>query len=140
MATTYNAHENTITGWTNVPLEAFQHGEVTIEQIEHQISKQIGAEIGRNGLGEIEHSENHRFHTMDVKLTVAVLSMDKYREMNELISDLTNDNAEMLETIESLQSGLEASERENESLRLRVSDLELKLKRGEPPMVPPFSM
>ena len=102
MATTYNAHENTITGWANVPLEAFQHGEVTIEQIEHQISKQIGAEIGRNELGEIEYSENHKLHTMDVKLTVAVLSMDKYREMNELISDLTNDNAEMLETIESL--------------------------------------
>ena len=140
MATTYNAHENTITGWTNVPLEAFQHGEVTIEQIKHQISKQIGAEIGRNELGEIEYSENHKFHTLDVKLAVAVLSMDKYREMNELISDLTNDNAEMLETIESLQTDLEMVSRENESLRFRVSDLELKLKRGEPPMVPPFSM
>ena len=140
MATTYNAHENTITGWTNVPLEAFQHGEVTIEQIEHQMSKHIGAEIGRNGLGEIEQSENHRLHTMDVELTVAVLSMEKYREMNELISDLTNDNAEMLETIESLQESLEKASRENESLRFRVSDLELKLKRGEPPMVPPFSM
>ena len=132
MATNYNAHENTITGWTNVPLEAFQHGEVTIEQIEHQMSKHIGAEIGRNGLGEIEQSENHRLHTMDVKLTVAVLSMEKYREMNELISDLTNDNAEMLETIESLQESLEKASRENESLRFRVSDLELKLKRGEP--------
>ena len=132
MATTYNAHENTITGWANVPLEAFHGGKITMGQIKHQISKQIGAEIGRNELGEIEYSENHKFHTLDVKLTVAVLSMDKYREMNELISDLTNDNAEMLETIESLQSGLEASERENEQLRLRVSDLELKLKRGEP--------
>ena len=140
MTTTYNAHENTITGWANVPLEAFQGGEVTIEQIKHQISKQIGAEIGRNELGEIEYSENHKFHTLDVKLTVAVLSMEKYREMNELISDLTNDNAEMLETIESLQESLEKASRENESLRFRVSDLELKLKRGEPPMVPPFSM
>ena len=137
MATNYNAHENTITGWTNVPLEAFQHGEVTIEQIEHQMSKHIGAEIGRNGLGEIEQSENHRLHTMDVKLTVAVLSMEKYREMNELISDLTNDNAEMLETIESLQSGLEASERENEQLRKIISDME----KAEPrPPFPPFSM
>ena len=140
MATTYNAHENTITGWANVPLEAFHHGKVTMGQIKHQISKQISAEIRRNELGEIEYSENHKFHTLDVKLTVAVLSMEKYREMNELISDFTNDNAEMLETIESLQLGLEASERENEQLRLRVSDLELKLKRGEPPMVPPFSM
>ena len=140
MATTYNAHENTITGWANVPLEAFQGGNITMGQIKHQISKQIGTEIGRNGLGEIEQSENHRLHTMDVKLTVAVLSMEKYREMNELISDLTNDNAEMLETIESLQLGLEASERENESLRLRVSDLELKSKRGELPMVSLFSM
>lgn len=137
MATTYNAHENTITGWANVPLEAFQHGNITIGQIKHQISKQIGAEIGRNELGEIEQSENHRFHTMDVKLTLAVLSMDKYREMNELISDLTNDNAEMLETIESLQSGLEASERENEQLRKIISDME----KAEPrPLFPPFSM
>ena len=137
MATTYNAHENTITGWANVPLEAFQHGEVTIEQIAHQVSKQIGAEIGRNELGEIEYSENHKFHTLDVKLTVAVLSMEKYREMNELISDLTNDNAEMLETIESLQSGLEASERENEQLRKIISDMEQAKPR---PMFPPFSM
>ena len=137
MATTYNAHENTITGWANVPLEAFQHGNVTMEQIAHQISKQIGAEIGRNGLGETEYSENHRFHTMDVKLTVAVLSMDKYREMNELISDLTNDNVEMWETIESLQSGLEASERENEQLRKLIRDME----EAEPrPLFPPFSM
>ena len=140
MATTYNAHENTITGWANVPLEAFHGGKITMGQIKHQISKQIGAEIGRNELGEIEYSENHKFHTLDVKLTVAVLSMEKYREMNELISDLTNDNAEMLETIESLQESLEKASRENESLRFRVSDLELKLKRGEPPMVPPFSM
>ena len=140
MATTYNAHENTITGWANVPLEAFHGGKITMGQIAHQISKQIGAEIGRNELGEIEYSENHKFHTLDVKLTVAVLSMEKYREMNELISDLTNDNAEMLETIESLQESLEKASRENESLRFRVSDLELKLKRGEPPMVPPFSM
>ena len=133
MTTTYNAHENTITGWANVPLEAFQHGNVTMRQIKHQISKQIGAEIGRNELGEIEQSENHRFHTMDVKLTVAVLSMEKYREMNELISDLTNDNAEMLETIESLQSGLERASRENESLRKRIIE-------RETPMFPPFSM
>lgn len=125
MATTYNAHENTITGWANVPLEAFQHGNITMGQIKHQISKQIGAEIGRNELGETEYSENHRFHTMDVKLTVAVLSMYKYREMNELISDLTNDNVEMWETIESLQSGLEASERENEQLRKIIRDMEL---------------
>ena len=137
MSTTYNAHENTITGWANVPLEAFQHGNVRIEQIAHQISKQIGAEIGRNELGEIEYSENHKFHTMDVKLTVAVLSMDKYREMNELISDLTNDNAEMLESIESLQSGLEASERENEQLRKIIRDME----QAEPrPPFSPFSM
>ena len=137
MATNYNAHENTITGWANVPLEAFQGGKITMGQIKHQISKQIGAEIGRNGLGEIEHSENHKFHTLDVKLTVAVLSMEKYREMNELISDLTNDNAEMLETIESLQSGLEASERENEQLRKTIRDME----QAEPrPMFPPFSM
>ena len=132
MSTIYNRNENTITTWANVPLEAFQRGEVASENVERQLAEQIGVEIGRNGLGEIEQSENHRLHTMDVKLTVAVLSMEKYREMNELISDLTNDNAEMLETIESLQSGLEASERENEQLRLRVSDLELKLKRGEP--------
>ena len=137
MATTYNAHENTITAWTNVPLEAFHGGKITMGQIKHQISKQIGAEIGRNELGEIEYSENHKFHTLDVKLTVAVLSMDKYREMNELISDLTNDNAEMLETIESLQSGLEASERENEQLRKIISDME----KAEPrPPFPPFSM
>ena len=124
MATTYNAHENTITGWANVPLEAFQHGEVTMGQIKHQISKQIGAEIGRNELGEIEYSENHKFHTLDVKLTVAVLSMDKYREMNELISDLTNDNAEMLETFESLQESLEKASRENEQLRKRIIERE----------------
>ena len=124
MATTYNAHENTITGWANVPLEAFQHGNVRIEQIAHQISKQIGAEIGRNELGEIEYSENHKFHTLDVKLTVAVLSMEKYREMNELISDLTNDNAEMLETIESLQESLEKASRENEQLRKRIIERE----------------
>ena len=137
MATTYNAHENTITGWANVPLEAFHHGKVTMGQIKHQISKQIGAEIRRNGLGEIEYSENHKFHTLDVKLTVAVLSMEKYREMNELISDLTNDNVEMLETIESLQSGLEASERENEQLRKIIRDME----QAEPrPPFPPFSM
>ena len=137
MATTYNAHENTITGWANVPLEAFQIGNITIGQIKHQISKQIGAEIGRNELGEIEYSENHKFHTFDVKLTVAVLSMEKYREMNELISDLTNDNAEMLETIESLQSGLEASERENEQLRKIICDME----KAEPrPPFSPFSM
>ena len=137
MATTYNAHENTITGWANVPLEAFQIGNITMGQIKHQISKQIGAEIGRNELGEIEYSENHKFHTLDVKLTVAVLSMEKYREMNELISDLTNDNAEMLETIESLQTDLEASERENEQLRKIISDME----ESEPrPPFPPFSM
>lgn len=137
MATTYNAHENTITGWANVPLEAFQIGNITMGQIKHQISKQIGAEIGRNELGKIEYSENHKFHTMNVKLTVAVLSMYKYREMNELISDLTNDNAEMLETIESLQSGLEALERENEQLRKIISDME----KAEPrPPFPPFSM
>ena len=133
MATTYNAHENTITGWANVPLEAFQHGNITMGQIKHQISKQVGAEIGRNELGEIEYSENHKFHTFDVKLTVAVLSMDKYREMNELISDLTNDNAEMLETIESLQGSLERASRENESLRKRIIE-------RETPMFPPFSM
>ena len=137
MVTTYNAHENTITGWANVPLEAFQIGNITMGQIKHQISKQIGAEIGRNELGEIEYSENHKFHTLDVKLTVAVLSMEKYREMNELISDLTNDNAEMLETIESLQTDLEASERENEQLRKIIRDME----QAEPrPMFPPFSM
>ena len=137
MATTYNVHENTITGWANVPLEAFQHGNITMGQIKHQISKQIGAEIGRNELGEIKYSENHRFHTMDVKLTVAVLSMYKYREMNELISDLTNDNAEMLESIESLQLGLEASERENEQLRKIIRDMG----QAEPrPLFPPFSM
>lgn len=137
MATTYNAHENTITGWANVPLEAFHGGKITMGQIKHQISKQIVAEIRRNELGEIEYSENHKFHTLDVKLTVAVLSMEKYREMNELISDLTNDNAEMLETIESLQSGLEASERENEQLRKIIRDVE----QAEPrPMFPPFSM
>ena len=139
MATTYNAHENTITGWANVPLEAFHGGKITMGQIKHQISKQIGAEIGRNELGEIEYSENHKFHTLDVKLTVAVLSMEKYREMNELISDLTNDSAEMLETIESLQSGLEASERENEQLRKIIRDMEEKEQR-EKPMFPPFSM
>ena len=137
MATTYNAHKNTITGWANVPLEAFHGGKITMGQIKHQISKQIVAEIRRNELGEIEYSENHKFHTLDVKLTVAVLSMEKYREMNELISDLTNDNAEMLETIESLQSGLEASERENEQLRKTIRDME----QAEPrPPFPPFSM
>ena len=139
MATTYNAHKNTITGWANVPLEAFQIGNITMGQIKHQISKQIGAEIGRNELGETEYSENHRLHTMDVKLTVAVLSMDKYREMNELISDLTNDNAEMLETIESLQTDLEMVSRENEQLRKVIRDMEEKEQR-ETPMFPPFSM
>lgn len=137
MATTYDRHENTITGWANVPMEAFQHGKVTMEQITHQLSKQIGAEIGRNELGEIEYSENHRLHTMDVKMMVAVLSMDKYREMNELISDLTNDNVEMWETIESLQSGLEASERENEQLRKIIRDMEASEPR---PPFPPFSL
>ena len=58
--------------------------------------------------------------------------MDEIFDLRALVSELTKDNREMLETIESLQSGLEASERENEQLRLRVSDLELKLKRGEP--------
>ena len=133
MATTYNAHENTITGWANVPLEAFQHGNITMGQIKHQISKQIGAEIGRNRLGEIEYSENHKFHTLDAKLTVAVLSMEKYREMNELISDLTNDNAEMLETIESLQGSLERFSRENEQLRKRI------IERERPSFPPPAS-
>lgn len=137
MATTYNRHENTITGWANIPLEAFQHGNVTMEQIAHQLSKQIGAEIGRNELGEIEYSENHRLHTMDVKMMVAVLSMEKYRELNELISDLTNDNAEMLETIESLQSGLEESEREREQLRKIIRDMEASEPR---PPFPPFSL
>lgn len=137
MVTTYNARENTITGWTNVPLEAFQHGKVTMEHITHQLSKRIGAEIGRNELGEIEYSENHQLHTMDVKMMVAVLSMDKYREMNELISDLTNDNAEMLETIESLQMGLEESERENEQLRKIIRDMEASEPR---PPFPPFSL
>ena len=66
--------------------------------------------------------------------------MDEIFDLRALVSDLTNDNAEMLETIESLQESLEKASRENESLRFRVSDLELKLKRGEPPMVPPFSM
>ena len=64
--------------------------------------------------------------------------MDEIFDLRALVSELTKDNAEMLETIESLQLGLEASERENEQLRKIISDLELK--RGEPPMVPPFSM
>ena len=66
--------------------------------------------------------------------------MDDIFKLKSYIEELEADNREMLETIESLQESLEKASRENESLRFRVSDLELKLKRGEPPMVPPFSM
>ena len=56
--------------------------------------------------------------------------MDEIFDLRALVSELTKDNREMLETIESLQESLEKASRENESLRFRVSDLELKLKRG----------
>jgi len=50
--------------------------------------------------------------------------MDEIFDLRALVSELEADNREMLETIESLQLGLEASERENEQLRKRIIERE----------------
>lgn len=63
--------------------------------------------------------------------------MDEIFDLRALVSELEADNREMLETIESLQLGLEASERENEQLRKIISDME---KAEHRPPFPPFSM
>jgi len=66
--------------------------------------------------------------------------MDEIFDLRALVSELTKDNREMLETIESLQSGLEASERENEQLRKIIRDMEEKEQAEPRPLFPPFSM
>ena len=50
--------------------------------------------------------------------------MDEIFDLRALVSELTKDNREMLETIESLQESLEKASRENEQLRKRIIERE----------------